>query len=122
MSDKTLYLVGSGPLLGRELARVWCSKRYQKVALFARRSDQLDEEAARLSDQVKVVKTYTVDVTDTKALYKAFDAAEEAVGKPECVLYNAARVNISTLLEEPIEDIEYDLKVYHSVYVTRPCF
>src|SRR5688572_6441805 len=109
MSPKTLFLIGAGPKIGRALATLFSLKRYDQVALFARRAQQLDLESAELDSGVKVYEV-VVDVTDTKALHKALDDAEEALGKPECILYNAARVRPSSLLTEEVAEIDYDLK------------
>jgi NAD(P)-dependent dehydrogenase (short-subunit alcohol dehydrogenase family) len=113
-SNKTLFLIGAGPGIGRSVATLFASKRYSNVALFARRPEQLkaEKEAVQQAAGTPVtVETYAVDVTDSEALQKALSDAESALGKPECVYYNAARVLPSELFVHDVKDIEYDFKV-----------
>jgi len=115
----TLYVIGSGPGIGRAVAQQFSAERYARVALFARNPESLaaDKEAVASSSSTgssglkPQVCTYAVDVTDSAALAKVFDQAEHDLGKPECVFYNAARVLPSKLLEHDVNDIEYDFKV-----------
>ncbi|KAK3305112.1 uncharacterized protein B0T15DRAFT_554980 [Chaetomium strumarium] len=102
--SKTLLVVGSGPGIGRAVATLFASK--EQAAL---------EQAV---GQHVTIKTYAVDVTDTDALLKALAEADAAIGKPECVFFNAARVLPSVLLEHSVKDIEYDLKINVSALYT----
>jgi NAD(P)-dependent dehydrogenase (short-subunit alcohol dehydrogenase family) len=111
---KTLFVIGSGPGIGRAVTTLLASKRYSHVALFARRAEQLSSEKAALEKGIGAqvnVRTYAVDVVNSEALLQALDDAEAALGKPECVFYNAARVLPSELLSHDVKDIEYDFKV-----------
>lgn len=110
MADPILFLVGAGPLTGRAIAQKFSEQRYKRVALFARREDQLQTEAAALGADIQV-KTFAVDVTDYQALRSAFDQAEAQLGKPECICYNAARVQFSDISSLDVEEIDYELKV-----------
>ncbi|KXJ85551.1 hypothetical protein Micbo1qcDRAFT_221969 [Microdochium bolleyi] len=115
MTDKTpaLFVVGSGPGIGRAVAKLFSFRRYAKVALFARNTEQLkaDQEAVSFENEVQV-RTYPVDVTDTAALLDALDQAEkDLASKPQCLFYNAARVQPSPLLEHDVKEIEYDFKI-----------
>ena len=114
-SDRTLFLIGTGPGNGRAISALFASKRYNRVALFARRAEQLKIEADALTKALGAnaitVKTWAVDVTDADSLLKVLGEADEELGMPECVYYNAARVLPSALLTHPVEDLEYDLKV-----------
>lgn len=111
--DRTLLVLGSGPGIGRSVAALFASNRYSKVVLIARRAEQLNTEKRALQAAVPSVKvkTYAVDLTNTKALTAALDDADAVFGRPETVLYNAARVLPSELFVHPVEEIEYDLKV-----------
>jgi NAD(P)-dependent dehydrogenase (short-subunit alcohol dehydrogenase family) len=120
-AGKTLLVIGSGPGIGRSVATLFASKRYSNVVLVARRDESLAAERAAVEQAVGshvTVKTYAVDVTDSAALLKALDDADAAVGKPECVFFNAARVLPSAFFEHDVKEIEYDLKVSP----TRPSF
>ncbi|KAL2130877.1 hypothetical protein VTI74DRAFT_5831 [Chaetomium olivicolor] len=113
-SSKTLLVIGSGPGIGRAVATLFASKRYTNVVLIARRADSLKAEQEAIEQAVGshiTVKAYPVDVTDSEALLKALDDADAAVGKPECVFFNAARVLPSAFFEHDVKEIEYDLKI-----------
>ncbi len=119
-TSKTIFVIGSGPGIGRSVTLKF-AQQYSHIALFARRSEQLSVEKKAIEEaagaKVKV-ETFAVDVTDTEALFKAYDGAEAALGKPEVVFYNAARVLPSQLVSHDVKDIEYDFKVRH---VFPPC-
>lgn len=113
-TDRTLIVIGSGPGIGRSVSTLFASKRYNNVALIARRAEQLELEKSALEEalgnNVKV-KTFAVDVVHTEALLHALGEAESHFGKAECIFYNAARVLPSKLLEHDVKEIEYDFKV-----------
>jgi NAD(P)-dependent dehydrogenase (short-subunit alcohol dehydrogenase family) len=113
-SNRTLFVIGSGPGIGRSVTTLFASKRYSHVALIARRAEQLSVEQKALEEAVGSdvkVKTYAVDVVDSNALLKVLEDAEAALGKPEVVFYNAARVLPSALLSHDVKDMEYDFKI-----------
>lgn len=113
-SNKTLFVIGSGPGIGRSVTTLFATKRYSHVALIARRAEQLSVEQKALEEAVGSdvkVKTYAVDVVDSEALLKVLEEAEAALGKPEVVFYNAARVLPSALLSHDVKDMEYDFRV-----------
>ncbi|KAH6646953.1 hypothetical protein BKA67DRAFT_524548 [Truncatella angustata] len=119
-STRTLFVIGIGPGIGRSVTSLFASKRYANVALFARRATSLATEKKALEDAVGGVKvgTYAVDVADGAALSRALDEAEAALGKPECVFYNAARVQPSELLSHDVGEIEVDFKInVSSLYI-----
>jgi NAD(P)-dependent dehydrogenase (short-subunit alcohol dehydrogenase family) len=113
-THKTLLVVGSGPGIGRAVTALFAAKRYNNVVLLARRTDSLVSEKAAVEQAIGTqvnIKTYPVDITDPAALDSALDDADAALGKPECVFFNAARVLPSAFFEHPLTEIEYDLKV-----------
>jgi len=113
-SGKTIFVIGSGPGIGRSVTTLFAKNGYSNVALIARRAEQLSVEQKAIEESTgphTKVKTYAVDVVDSEALIKALDDAEAALGKPEVVFYNAARVLPSALLTHEVKDIEYDFKV-----------
>ncbi len=112
-SNKTIVVVGSGPGIGRSVTSLFASKRYNNVALIARRAEQLELERRALKGTVGPqvnVRTYAVDIADDEAFLKALQSVEAELGKPECVFFNAARVLPSHLLSHDVKDIEYDFK------------
>lgn len=121
-NNKTLLVVGIGSGIGRSVTSLFASQRYDNVALIARRAEQLEMEKTLLEEAVNIsstgsrerpvtVKTFAVDVVDTDALTKALDESDEALGKPECVFWNAVRVLPSELLSHHVKEIDYDFKV-----------
>lgn len=112
--SKTLVVLGSGPGNGRAVTTLFAKKRYNHVALIARRPEQLNLDQKAIEEAVGdgvTVKTYAVDVVDSEELLKALDEIDAQLGKPECIFYNAARVLPSRLLTHDVKDIEYDFKV-----------
>lgn len=73
-------IVGAGPGIGRSVARRFAGEGLP-VALVSRSGDALGLEGAR---------TYRADVADEGELRAALDAAAEALGTPDVVVYNAA--------------------------------
>jgi NAD(P)-dependent dehydrogenase (short-subunit alcohol dehydrogenase family) len=114
-SNKTLLVIGSGPGIGRAVTTLFASKGgYNNIALIARRTESLATEQAAVEEAVGpqvTVKTYAIDVTDSEALLRAVADADAALGKPNCVFFNAARVVPSAFFEHDVKEIEYDLKV-----------
>lgn len=123
-SGRTLLVVGSGPGIGRAVASIFASKRYTNIVLLARRLESLKQEQAAIETVTPGinVKTYAVDVTDSVAVGEALDDADAALGKPECIFYNAARVLPSSFFDHDVQDIEYDFKVTFSFYHLQPLY
>ncbi|KAI8241902.1 hypothetical protein K4K53_003878 [Colletotrichum sp. SAR 10_77] len=98
-TNQTLLVIGAGPLIGRSVATLFASKRYSNVALIARREEQLQIEKKAVEEAAPsaTVKTYTADITDPDAFTKVLDQADADLGKPSCVFFNAARINVSAL-------------------------
>ncbi|KAI0163529.1 hypothetical protein BJ166DRAFT_526584 [Pestalotiopsis sp. NC0098] len=112
--NKTLLVIGAGPGIGRSVTTLFASKAYANVALFARGADGLVSEKKAVEESVGAnvkVKTYQVDVADPEALRKALEESDADFGKPDCVFYNAARVQPSELLTHDLKEIEYDFKI-----------
>ncbi|MCJ1328542.1 hypothetical protein MMC10_005219 [Thelotrema lepadinum] len=60
-----------------------------------------------------LVDSVFVDASDTKLLKQALEEVRERLGKTqlECILFNAARVGPSKLMDFPVEDIEKDFQL-----------
>ncbi|KAG4290161.1 hypothetical protein FPRO06_02047 [Fusarium proliferatum] len=113
-SKPVLLCIGSGPGIGRSVTALFAAKRYQNVALIARRPEQLDIEKAAILEATGHgvdVRMYALDITDTEALHSTITRIEQTLGNIECVFYNAARVQKSSFFTYRVEDLEYDLKV-----------
>src|SRR5689334_20987486 len=104
MSSSTLVIIGSGPGVGITTATLFAQKKFNNIALISRTIDRLDRdrktllEAVSLTGRQVTVKTWAVDITNTPAFKKVLSEVEK-FGDVSCVLFNAARVDMSTLLE-----------------------
>lgn len=119
-ANRTIVIIGTGPGIGRSVTSLFASNRYNKIALLARRDEQLQLEKAAVEAAVRhpvTVKTYVVDVSDGDALVSAMDKIDADLGQPEVIFYNAARVVFSNFFEHPVKEIEYDFKVRGAVDV-----
>ena len=110
---KLLVIVGTGPGIGLSTAMLFASKGFN-VALLSRNPDRLEEDVKKVGaagkGSVKVV-SFPVDVSDYVALKKTLGEVKQDMGKPEVVIFNAARI-ADTNIGEPIEeDIIGDFKV-----------
>jgi NAD(P)-dependent dehydrogenase (short-subunit alcohol dehydrogenase family) len=80
-------IVGAGPGISASVARTF-SKAGLKVGLAARNTGKLAELAAATG-----AETYAVDVADASAVEQLFRQADESIGEPDVVVFNAgARV------------------------------
>lgn len=114
--DSTLVVIGSGPGIGAATASFFSTKGFEKVVLISRDAGRLKEDCLAVEHAAQAVQknvhvaSWAADITDTAAFQKVLDKVA-SFGTVECVLFNAARVQQSDILKEPLEDIEYDFKV-----------
>jgi NAD(P)-dependent dehydrogenase (short-subunit alcohol dehydrogenase family) len=116
LSNKVFLVLGSGPGIGRATASFFASKSHSKIGLVARNGEKLAqdkaavEEAAKKAGRSVEVKTWVTDLADEAALVKTLNEVD-GFGKTEVIFFNGARVVLSSLLETPASEIEYDFKV-----------
>jgi len=111
-------LIGSGPGIGLATATLFALKHSSQIVLISRNNERLQQDrqallktAAQEKHHGEVqVKTFAVDIADSQALAKVLLDVQK-LGRLEVVLFNAARVQPSTLLETPMEVLEQDFKV-----------
>ncbi|KAK5070371.1 hypothetical protein LTR64_000042 [Lithohypha guttulata] len=121
-----LVVIGSGPGIGRTTAAHFASQGFQHIFLLSRNESRLAEDAKAVSaaSSAAKVETLQIDVAgDEASLKKVFseiDSKLKATGVPlEVVLYNAARVGPSKILEWEVKQLEEDLKITTvSLYIT----
>ncbi|MCJ1398431.1 hypothetical protein MMC11_001629 [Xylographa trunciseda] len=108
-----IFIIGSGPMIGSHIARLFASHGFTKVALFSRSTANLSRDAAFVSAGAPSasVHTYAADVTDHPALSSALEKAVAEVGAPEVVVYNAARINYGMFGQYAPADILEDFKI-----------
>jgi NAD(P)-dependent dehydrogenase (short-subunit alcohol dehydrogenase family) len=122
MSDSTrlLIVIGSGPGIGVGVASYFASKNFNRIALLARNRERLKEDAVSVLDTVQrskgmnngvTVKTYAVDASDVNRLGIVLMRVVADLGKPEVVVYNAARVGGGKFFDADEEAVDYDFRV-----------
>jgi NAD(P)-dependent dehydrogenase (short-subunit alcohol dehydrogenase family) len=125
MADQSrlLIMLGSGPGIGVGVASHFASQNFNKIALLSRNSERLNQDAASVLETVKqakgadskvTVKTYTVDVSDVKTLEPVLQQVVTDLGKPEVVVYNAARLGGGKFFEANEESVDLDFRVRHT--------
>lgn len=118
----TLLLIGSGPGIGLATASLFASKKFSKVALISRDAKRLvtDRETVLSSVPAAEVKTWDVDITETEKYKKVLKEVEAWSGDGvDCVLFNAARVAPSPILEFPVEELLKDFAVRSAPPIPR---
>ena len=108
-----LFIVGSGPMIGSHIARLFATHFFTHIALFSRSPANLSRDAHFVTSAVPSasVRTYSADVTDPTALKAALEKAVDGTGAPEVVVYNAARLKFATFGQYSTEDMIEDFKV-----------
>ena len=110
-----LIIFGSGPGIGVHVAARFARGGFQKVVLLSRNATRLSDDAFMvwsITPEVQV-STVCVDLTSPADLQDAFRRIEDVLGDTpvECVYYNAARVEPTSLLGESAEDLRANLEV-----------
>ena len=119
MSSKGAFVVfGSGPGIGRSTAAYFAEKGFKHVFLLSRDTSRLDEDAKFISSVASDAKVQTLKIDlaadeDTiRSILREIDEKLKAEGVPlEVVLYNAARVGPSRVLEWERKSLEEDIRV-----------
>ena len=113
-SNYSLVIIGSGPGVGRHIAKHFAEKKFNKIALLARNAGKLAEDKAAVEAAVPgepSVRTYQVDISDEEQLHVVLKDVEADLGTPECVLFNAAVIAPTKLLEIDEAEMIHDFKV-----------
>ncbi|KAL1625121.1 hypothetical protein SLS56_007466 [Neofusicoccum ribis] len=111
-----IVVVGSGPGIGVHVATIFASRGFKKIILLSRDAARLSQDAASVKEKSRsnaAVHTVRTDIADTAELKKSLAEVDKVLENTplECVLFNAARVGPSKLLEFPVGEIEDDLKL-----------
>ena len=89
-------IIGAGPGLGRAVALRFARERFP-IALIARSQPTLDRTGDALVDSGVEVIALTADSADAPSLRAALDNAEQTLGPPDVVVYNAAVIRRDAL-------------------------
>ncbi len=121
ISPGSIFVVGSGPMIGSHVARLFATHGFSHVVLFSRSAINLSRDALFIASAAPStsVKTYAVDVTDHTMFSSVLEQAVLDVGVPEVVIYNAARINYGIVGQYAPIDIVEDFKVLNlGLYTT----
>jgi short-subunit dehydrogenase len=110
-----LVVVGSGPGIGSHVARTFAMHGFKRIILLSRDPSRLEKDAQfiRSTTPSANVSTLPIDLANTSEIPSALKQVDKALGDTplEVVLFNAARVGPSTLVEWPMEELELDLRI-----------
>ena len=109
-----IFIVGSGPMIGSHVARLFAVNSFTRVALFSRSEANLSRDAKFVTSDASTattVHTYVADVTDQAALTSALQSAVSELGAPEVVVYNAARIKYGMFGQYSHADILEDFTI-----------
>ena len=110
-----LVVVGSGPGIGSHVARTFSTHGFERIILLSRDPSRLDKDAEfiRAKAPSANISTLPIDLSKTSDIPSALAQVDKALGDTplEAVLFNAARVGPSTLVEWPIEELETDIRI-----------
>ena len=112
-SPGPLFIVGTGPMIGSHIPRLFATHTFTHIALFARSESTLSASRDFIAAAAPSAKihTYSADVIDTSGLTSALQTAVKEVGSPEVVVYNAARVSYGNFGEYSEANIVEDFKI-----------
>ena len=114
---RLLVIVGTGPGIGLSTATLFASKGFN-VALLSRNTHRLEEDVKKVDaagkGRVKVLP-FPVDVSDHVALKKTLGKVEQRMGKPEVVVFNAARIAQTEIGKTDEEVILGDFQVSYEL-------
>ncbi|KAG4028936.1 hypothetical protein MFRU_018g00460 [Monilinia fructicola] len=123
-----LFIIGTGPMIGSHIPRLFATHTFTRIALFARSPDTLTaaREFVTAAAPSVSIHRYATDVTDTAGFTHALQRAVREVGSPEVVVYNAARVSYGAFGLYKEEDLVEDFKIpnlglYTTAKVLLPC-
>jgi NADP-dependent 3-hydroxy acid dehydrogenase YdfG len=119
--DGTVALVtGASSGIG-QAAAASLAARGAAVALVARRTDRLEELAAKISDGGGRALTITADVTDQEQAKQAVSTTVEELGRLDTVVNNAGVMLLGPIVEAPVEEWErmVDLNIKGLLYVAH---
>jgi NAD(P)-dependent dehydrogenase (short-subunit alcohol dehydrogenase family) len=112
-SPGPLFIVGTGPMIGSEIPKLFASKTFTHIALFARTTATLSAAKDKIAAATPsaTIKVYTADVIDSINLTQALEQAVTDLGKPEVVVFNAARINYGMFDDYTESDILTDFQI-----------
>lgn len=116
-----LVVVGSGPGIGVHVAAAFASHGFEKIILLSRNAARLIQDAESVKEKSgsdASIHTVPTEIANTEELKKSLAEVDKVLEDTplECVLFNAARVAPSKLLDFPVNEIEFDLNVCQDIF------
>jgi len=121
LQDKVVVVAGVGPGLGRAIA-LQSARAGADVVLAARTASRLDEVAKEVTDLGRRAVAIPTDITDDGATARLAEAALDAFGRVDALVYNAlAMPPIADLTEVDLDAIRaaLDANVVAALQLTR---
>lgn len=119
-SHGALVIIGSGPGIGTTTAAHFASQGFEHIFLLSRNKDRLAEDAKTVSSANSSAKVEThqldlgADEATIKRVLSSLESKVKNAGGLEVVLYNAARVAPSPILDTEAQQLADDIKVSSS--------
>jgi short-subunit dehydrogenase len=105
-----LTIVGMGPGIGQGVAEKFGAEGYT-VAMIARNEEKLRSFQAELQTKGIRCEYFLADAGDAAALQQAFANIRQALGDTDVLLYNAAVLKRTNLLDETMDSLAADFNV-----------
>jgi NAD(P)-dependent dehydrogenase (short-subunit alcohol dehydrogenase family) len=102
---RTALIVGAGPGISASLARALAADGV-KVGLAARNVDKIAPLAAEIG-----ATTFALDASDPEAVAALFERADEQIGEPDVVVYNASARVRGRIAEIDPEQVRRSLEI-----------
>lgn len=108
--NRTCAVVGVGEGLGMAIAKRFHQENYQ-LALMSRSLDKLKQYEQSLDRSSAAVKSFSTDASSTESLTQAFEEVKNTSGSPEVLIYNAAMLRSTDLMNVTAEELLQDFQV-----------
>ena len=110
-----IFIVGSGPMIGLYIARLFATHDFIYIALFSRFTSNLARNVFFVIFAVFFVSIYIyfIDVIDDIALIIVLEKTIIDINVPEVVVYNAARINYRIFEKYTSKNILLDFKIFN---------
>ncbi len=101
-----VWVFGGSEGIGEAVAEA-CSRRGDRVAIFARRTERLEATSRHLG-----ILGLSADVEDPDSLADACERAAKALGEPDLVVNCAGRARPARFADKDLGDLQADLRVH----------
>jgi len=118
LKGRTALIAGASSGFGAHFSKLF-AKAGANVVLGARRTDRIQDLAAKIEDTGGNALAVPLDVTDEQSVIAAYDAAEERFDTIDTIIANAGTSAAGRSTELPIEDVQRVMDTnFMGVYLT----